>query len=124
MKLSLMLDKPRRVGTKEPVTVRLTVTNVSQQPFRDSFATSQAYDFLVMREGKEVWRWSADKGFLQVITPFALAAGESRHYRETWDQVDNQLKPCGTGEPLSVLSLLVPDSVIPAATRCPHKPRP
>jgi hypothetical protein len=97
LRLSLTLDKPSyRVG--EPVTMTLTVTNGSKEPFQDNLRTSQVYDFLVRKAGKEVWRWSADQGFLQAITEFTLASGQAREYRETWDQVANQGNSVRPGE--------------------------
>jgi hypothetical protein len=97
LRLSLKLDKPSyRVG--EPVDLTFTVANVSQATFQHNLRTSQAYDFLVTREGKEVWRWSGDKGFLQVITEFTLAPGQARDYRQSWSQVDNQGNSVGPGE--------------------------
>jgi hypothetical protein len=97
LRLSLTLDKPSyRVG--EPVIMTLTVTNGSKEPFQDNLRTSQVYDFLVRKDGKEVWRWSGDKGFLQVITEFTLAPGQARDYRQSWSQVDNQGNSVGSGE--------------------------
>jgi hypothetical protein len=76
----------------------LTVTNMSKEPFQYNLRTSQVYDFLVRKDGKEVWRWSGDQGFLQVITSFTLAPGQAREYRQSWSQVDNRGDSVGPGE--------------------------
>lgn len=116
LKLSVKLGKPS-YRLAEPVTMTFTVTNVSQTTFQENLGTSQVYDFLVTREGKEVWRWSANQLFLQVITQFSLAPGQSRQYRETWKQVDNE----GRGVPpglYQVVGLLKtrPDKSSPTST--------
>ena len=99
----------------------ITVTNGSKEPFQENLRTSQVYDFLVRKNGKEIWRWSADKGFLQVITEFTLAVGQSRQYRETWSQRDNQERsvPAGRYEILSMLKTLPERSTPTVAVEIP-----
>ena len=66
LKLELKLNKPA-YKFKAPITMTLTVTNRSKETFKDSFRSSQAYDFIVKQGEVKIWRWSADKAFLQVI---------------------------------------------------------
>ena len=97
LKLELKLDEPAYKPNK-PITMTLTVTNPSKETFRDSFRSSQAYDFIVKQEAVEIWRWSADKFFAQAITEFTLAPGESESFEEVWEQVDNAGKDVPTGK--------------------------
>ena len=62
----------------------LLVTNADQAPLALEFATAQRYDFAVRDGGREVWRWSAGRGFAQVLGSEALAPGETRTYAERW----------------------------------------
>jgi len=68
----------------------LTLLNRGSQPVRLLFATSQRYDFVVKDDaGNEVWRWSADQLFAQVLAEETLAPGGTLTFGETWDQRDN-----------------------------------
>lgn len=97
LKVELKLNKPS-YQLKEPITMLLTVTNKSKGTFKDRFRTSQVYDFIVKREDKEIWRWSADKFFAQVITEFTLDPGKSKSFKEVWEQVDSEGKSVSPGK--------------------------
>jgi hypothetical protein len=72
------------VGARD-VRFVLHVTNPSAQPVTLEFANAQRYDFVVQTAaGAEVWRWSADQMFAQMLGEETLAAGASRDYSETW----------------------------------------
>jgi len=74
----------------EPVELTLTVTNWGGEAVAYRFNDAQRYDFVVMREnGTVVWRWSHDKAFAQALGTLTLPPGESRIYRERWDQKNN-----------------------------------
>ncbi|MCL5773073.1 MAG: BsuPI-related putative proteinase inhibitor [Firmicutes bacterium] len=81
----------------EKVNITLKITNQGEKTAFFDFSTSKKYDFWVKDEsGKEVWRWSNDRVFLQVLTNMKLDAGKSRTFKEIWNQEDNegnQLKP-------------------------------
>lgn len=63
----------------------LHVTNVTRDAIDFTFPTSQRYDFVVAdAAGREVWRWSADRAFLQVVTEAQLEAGETWTMEATW----------------------------------------
>jgi hypothetical protein len=97
LKLELKLNKPA-YKLKEPITMSLTVANKSKETFRDSFRSAQSYDFVVKQENKEIWRWSSDKLFAQVITEFTLAPGKSKSFEEVWEQIDNDGKNISAGK--------------------------
>jgi hypothetical protein len=63
----------------------LHVTNVTESPVDFTFPTSQRYDFMVDDgAGQEVWRWSADRAFTQVVTHARLEAGETWTMEAAW----------------------------------------
>ncbi|HEX2204445.1 MAG TPA: BsuPI-related putative proteinase inhibitor, partial [Longimicrobium sp.] len=62
----------------------LRVTNVSGAPLALVFPTGQTYDFAVREENRELWRWSAGRGFTQAVREETLAPGETRTWAETW----------------------------------------
>ncbi|HLE24120.1 MAG TPA: BsuPI-related putative proteinase inhibitor [Thermodesulfobacteriota bacterium] len=97
LKVELNLNKPS-YKLKEPTIMILTVTNKSKETCRYSFRSSQVYDFVVKEDNKEIWRWSADEVFAQVITELTLAPGKSESFEEIWEQVDNEGKNVRAGK--------------------------
>ena len=82
-------DPAPHVGA--PLQMTLTLLNRGGQPARLLFASSQRYDFLARDDaGNEVWRWSADKLFAQVLGEETLAPGGTLTFEETWNQRDNR----------------------------------
>lgn len=70
----------------EEITIKLSIANCSTAPARVLYSSSQRYDFTVAgARGREVWRWSSDKLFAQVISEEEF---RSVSYEETWDQRD------------------------------------
>ncbi len=87
-----------RYARGEPVQMQLTVQNRAFQLVTFEFATSQRYDFRVLRpDGRVVWQWSHDKVFAQVLGTLVLQPRETRIYTERWDQVDNEGRPVPPG---------------------------
>jgi len=75
-----------------PPRIRMTlkVFNHSLIPVTFDFTTSQRFDFAIYNSaGTEVWRWSADKGFYQVIGQITLNPGQSVAYRTSHSFVDD-----------------------------------
>jgi len=63
----------------------LHLTNTSAQPIRLEFPAAQRYDFAVQTPaGSDVWRWSADKMFAQMLGEETIPAGGSREFTATW----------------------------------------
>lgn len=59
----------------EPIQLTLAVVNHGAQPVVLRFPTAQRYDVVVReRQGRQVWRWSADQMFAQVLGEETLAA--------------------------------------------------
>ena len=66
----------------------LHVTNSTNRPIALEFPSAQRYDFVVQSpDGREVWRWSADQMFGQVVGSESLPAGGSRDFTVTWRPV-------------------------------------
>jgi hypothetical protein len=85
---SVSVDK----ATYEPgeqVRLTLVIKNVSTETKRLSFRDGQRYEFVVTDgEGYEVWRWSADKFFIQVLGEEIIDTGQLLAYSERWNQQD------------------------------------
>ena len=63
----------------------LQVTNASAAAVPVTFPTGQSAEFTVSRDGRELWRWSADRGFTQAVRQETLAPGETRTFGATWN---------------------------------------
>ena len=72
----------------EKVKISVTVTNKGLDPVELIFASAQRYDFIVLKDGKEVWRWSNGKMFAMVLESLLLKSGEKQTYMETWKPKD------------------------------------
>jgi hypothetical protein len=62
----------------------LRVTNTTGSPIELTFPTGQSYDFVVMQDNREIWRWSDDQMFTQAIRNEQLRPGETRNFDAMW----------------------------------------
>ena len=77
--------------------VSLTITVAASEPITLYYRTAQRYDIVITdQEGAEVWRWSKDKGFGQVLEEVSLEENELLTFNESWDQRDNDGQPAPT----------------------------
>lgn len=68
------------------VRLSLRITNTSETSLALTFATAQRYDFAVeTADGRELWRWSSDRAFAQVVTEAELEPGETWSMEATWE---------------------------------------
>jgi hypothetical protein len=83
--LLLRLDRSS-YSPKEPIQVALEVSNNSHEAIHLTFPTSQRFDLSLEDEtGKEVWRWSQGRLFLQMMGEEVLKPGAGGlRYRETF----------------------------------------
>jgi hypothetical protein len=82
-----------RVGTT--ITVKYTITNLSDKPLVLNFPTTQEYDWTVTdAEGNLVYQWMANKKFATVATQLTIPAGTSDGFESSWD-IPRDLKPNG-----------------------------
>ncbi len=71
--------------------IALTATNPGGAPVTVTFTSGQRFDLIIRRpRGDEVWRWSHDKAFIQVIQTVTLQPSESLSFKIPWDQRDYQ----------------------------------
>lgn len=63
----------------------LQVTNASGAAIPVTFPTGQSAEFTVSRDGRQLWRWSADRGFTQAVRQEIVAPGETRTFEATWN---------------------------------------
>jgi hypothetical protein len=102
--VSVAIDQPEYwtdfmpPGWRAPeIGMALRVFNHSYIPVTFDFTTSQRYDFAIYNSnGTEVWRWSDDMAFLQVLGQVTLAPRESVRYAVKHKFVD------GKGNPMPV----------------------
>lgn len=75
----------------EPVMMAFVASNCGSAPATIDYSSGQRYDFFVTTEhGREVWRWSHDKLFTQVLGEETVAPGGNlASVTEIWDQRDN-----------------------------------
>ena len=70
----------------EPIAMRLNVTNRADTSVVFHFSDGQRYDFLIQDvSGETLWRWAADKGFVQVLGEEVLGPGETLTFSETFE---------------------------------------
>lgn len=109
----------------EPAKLVLAIENTGTRTETIRFSSGQHFDFSVTARGREIWRWSADKAFIQMLTQLELASGDKRTFTADWPQVDNQraqVKP-GTYEIDAVLTALGADRLAVGPVTVDIRPR-
>jgi len=70
--------------------IRLAITVAVRDPTILYYRTSQRYDLAIIdSESQEIWRWSRERAFAQVMAEVPLAANETLKFVETWEQQGN-----------------------------------
>ena len=86
----------------ELIQMTLTLTNTSDTTITLFYRDGQRFEFEVSASGGRptIWRWSADRAFIQALGKEILGPGETLTYSETWAQRDNdgQSLPAGRYE--------------------------
>lgn len=90
--LTLTASVAKRIfASGEPVVIQFAVRNAASGALGVMFTSGQRFDFIVRRSrGDEVWRWSHDKAFIQVVQTTTLRPQETLTFTEIWDQRDFQ----------------------------------
>ena len=97
--LSLTLKSDRAVYyLGQTVQLELALTNDSAIPVSMTLPTGQLYDFRVLLEEREIWRWSAGRAFAPAITEVLLNPGQRGRYRVEWDQRDQAGRSVPAGD--------------------------
>lgn len=94
--LTIQVGTDKEIYQKgEPVVLFLTIA--ASEPTTLYYRTSQRFDFMVAdADGEQLWRWSADRAFLQVLGQEELEPGMEFAYQEVWRQVgswESQVSP-------------------------------
>jgi hypothetical protein len=56
----------------ESVRMTLKIWNSGTMPVELVFASAQRYDFIILKDSEEAWRWSKDKTFAMVLGSLSL----------------------------------------------------
>ncbi|MGE5587839.1 MAG: LysM peptidoglycan-binding domain-containing protein [Clostridia bacterium] len=81
----------------EPVRLSLSKTNVTTSPVTITYRSSQRFDFIVTRDTREIWRWSAGRFFTFAIERVSLPPGENLIFLQVWNQTTNEGVPVTPG---------------------------
>lgn len=76
--------EPSRVKAGQSVRLTLSLQNSSGRKVELVFPSGQKYDFWVTRDGRQVWRWSADRFFTQAVVRQTLEGQTGTQFSETW----------------------------------------
>ncbi len=69
----------------DTVRMVLQVTNAGPDAVSIEFGSAQRFDFAVRdAAGSEVWRWSADRGFAQMLGSEQVGPGETLKWEASW----------------------------------------
>jgi hypothetical protein len=75
----------------EPIEMTLRLVNCASRPVTRTFPNAQRYDFsMKILDGDEVWRWSDDMAFAEVLGEETYQPAEQVTFVETWDQLDDE----------------------------------
>lgn len=66
------------------VEFRFTVTNAGTAPVELQFSDAAKAEFVVQDEGREVWRFTEGRAFMQMLSAERLAPEESTTYDGEW----------------------------------------
>lgn len=81
------------------ITFRLQVCNRGGEDRCLTFGSSQEVDFVVERDGKPVWSWSADRAFNMALHDKTVRRGQAMApYEAAWPKQDSAGKPVGPGQ--------------------------
>ncbi|MDW8122682.1 MAG: carboxypeptidase regulatory-like domain-containing protein [Armatimonadota bacterium] len=111
--------KPEEVPVGETVHLMLEVENQGRRPVTLQFSTPLAADFVISREGQEIWRFSrhtavilGDASTLVVPPPVTLRPGQKVSFPGTWQQVDDDGNQVPPGEYTAVGILLTRPEIV------------
>ena len=62
-----------------------TVTNAGSETVELQFSDAAKAEFVVRDDGREVWRFTEGRAFMQMISSERLAPGESSTYDGAWE---------------------------------------
>ena len=102
----------------EPVQMKLTLQNVSDEPVSFFLGGWPAYDFVVSTpDGEQVWHWMCAKFTLASLNIETLEPREDLEFIGEWEQIDNRGEPVPPGvySVRAVLNLDPPEKLVTEA---------
>lgn len=78
----------------------LQVTNSSSAAVPLEFSSGQSYDFVVVRDNREIWRWSEGQFFTMALRSESLEPGGTLRFEESWTP------PAGASGEYTVVGIL------------------
>ncbi len=87
-----------RLDGREITVFTLAAYNTGQDPVRLQFSSGMQFDFVVAKDGAEVWRWSSGKAAIMILTEREIAPGELAVHSVAWDGRDSRGVPAPAGE--------------------------
>lgn len=79
--LSVVTDK-EVYQSGEPVRMKVQIANESDEAITLQFSSGQRYEFTIQNDrDREIWRWSEDRGFIQMLGEERLASRGALVYR-------------------------------------------
>jgi len=81
VKFRVQTDK-REYITGEQMELSIHILNPVSDSIRLDFNSTQRYDFMILKDKEEVWRWSSDKMFAMALGSLVLEPYEERSYTE------------------------------------------
>lgn len=69
----------------EPIIIKLKIFNCSDEEIVFHFRSSQRFDFSILKEKEEIWRWSKDRFFAQVLGKVILEQDKIIIYEEKFE---------------------------------------
>lgn len=76
--------EPTQLRVGEAVQMRIRLVNNSGQAETLEFPSGKRYDFWVLEDGEEVWRWSDGQMFTQAAESIMLEGQTGRSFAESW----------------------------------------
>lgn len=84
-----LLTSKFTVNSNHGVEFNLDIRNNTAKMIELNFVSGMTHDFVVIdANGKEVWRWSADRMFTQAMQNDLVKSREVTTYSEAWDAKD------------------------------------
>lgn len=93
---------------KDEATFKISLKNTSDHSVKVTIPSGQKYEIVVTdTNGKEVYRYSIDKMFIQMIEEMELKPGEEKVWEEPWDYTSNDGTRLAPGEYKATILLTV-----------------
>ena len=80
--IQVMTDKETYSQTEKPQ-LSIKISNVGKLPVTLDFSSGQKYDFVVLKNNDEYWRWSKNKRFIMILESLRLKPKESIIFQES-----------------------------------------